>query len=627
MRSAQVAGACLALAFTASLAGAAQYNHHQEPSSPAILNPAHIPPWLQTGKFRSARWDGGPIEAEKGVLTGWPNYTVGDPHQMLRATSDWYNPKTIDFLKAAHINWAWLTWSNGFSTGTEQEQWRLVSAYIKACHKDNIHVAAYFSIGNMFWKDMFEHQPESIAWVKRLFDGGPLFYSRPNRYMADITSGGWLSLQEKRVATAARAGADAFWIDNTFGYYGEKNVMSFIDAIYATASKISPHIVIMSNYNRGLYTWGRLQNGVTTEDGQEPGYYTDKQKPYLVTNAGLLRYNYGVGEGWRPVSMEDGGRHEGDRMTTPMQPRKWKLGIAECAMYHVSFEPYFEGLFLRDLYFGDPRALEGIRAIGTYNGFLERNEQYYVHPQSLAKVAILSDTTDAVVPSLNQLSEQDLNYDVIFNYQVPQENTLRQYTVIILPNTNPVSRDWCVALAKWVREDGGTLIAVGDASLFSPGRASPRQDFGLGTLLGISKKNLPGARRVRSQGKGTAIYLPQLPSASDIVSLIHRYLKESELVEVEPREAILSTVAYQAKSRRIILQVLNYRQELERGIRVQVRVPVERVKILSPDRLGDTRAIVQRHDGRSEVTVPELHTYDVVAIYLASKGDVLHGLR
>ena len=83
--------------------------------------------------------------------------------------------------------------------------------------------------------------------------------------------------------------------------YRTQDVTYMIDALYDAATKINPHFVIMSNLNRGLYTWGRLQNGVTTEDGEEPGFYIDKQQQYLVTNAGLLRYNYAVGEGWRPV--------------------------------------------------------------------------------------------------------------------------------------------------------------------------------------------------------------------------------------------------------------------------------------------------------------------------------------
>ncbi len=121
----------------------------------------------------------------------------------------------------------------------------------------------------------------------------------------------------------------------------------------------------MSNYNQGIYTWQRLQNGVTTEDGNEPGYYTDKDKPYMVTNAGLLRYNYGVSEGWRPVSMEDGLRHNGDRMLNSMQPEKWQLAIAECAMYHASLEAYFEGRSLRDVYFGCPGGHGGLASHGS----------------------------------------------------------------------------------------------------------------------------------------------------------------------------------------------------------------------------------------------------------------------
>lgn len=589
-----------------------------------ILNPANVPSWLQTGQYRPARWDGGPIEAEKGVLSG---YFPSDDPRLLEAERNWYNPKTIRFLKVAHVNWAWVTWSNGFSTETEQQQWRLVSAYIKACHKNNIHVAAYFSIGNMFWKDMFEYQPGSIAWVKRLPSGGPLFYTRPNRYMADIANSGWLSMQEKRVAAAARAGADGFWIDNTFGYYGEQNVKNFIEAMYATASRINPHIVIMSNYNHGIYTWARLQNGVTTEDGQEPGYYTDKLKPYLIANAGLLRYNYGIGEDWRPVSVEDGGRHGGRRETTLLEPKKWQLEIAEAAMYHVGFELFVEGAFARDLYFAKPRAMEDLRAIGAYNSFLQRNEQYYVHPLSLARAAILSDTTDAVVPYLNQLSEQNLNYDVTFNYQDPQEMNLKRYAVIVVPSTNPLSKQWCAALSKWVQEDGGVLIVVGDASLFSTGAAPPDEDFGLRALLEISKKDVSDAKQIRSRGKGFAIYLPQLPSARNMVSLIHRYLQGSELVEVEPREAILSNVAYQAAYSRVVLSLLNYRQELEKGITVEVRAPVTKVEVLSPDNLLKTQPQIHKLGDNWEITIPELRTYDLIAITLRNRGDAERDVR
>ncbi len=584
-----------------------------------ILDPAKIPSFFKTGRFRSARWDGGPIEAEKGRLSLWPNFTADDPRKVLQATRDWYNPRTIEFLKKAHINWAWVTWSVGFSPETERPQQELVARYIELCHRQNIRVTAYFSVGNMFWKDMFEKVPESIAWVDRLPDGGPRFYSRPSRYMADIANPGWMKLQRERVEAAARAGADALWIDNTFAYYGDQKVTRFLDEIYDVAAKINPHIVIMSNYNHEILTWGRLQNGVTTEDGDEPGYYwAGSGKPRWVTNAGLLRHAYAIGEGWRPVSMEFGGRSHGERMTTPMAPAKWQLAIAECAMYGVSLEPYFEGLFLRDLYFGVPAAMKGLEAIGEYNAFLERHEEFFTNPESLARVAIVTDTTDTVTPQLDALSRENLNYDVMFNYQHPAQQKLENYKVIVLPNTNPLSAEWEVTLGKWV-EAGGTLMAIQDASMFSPEAAAPDHEMMLGPLLGISRRNLPADLHKTEKGKGVAIYLPQLPSAGEMAKLIRKHVGNSETVTVETRPAILSNVVNQPGKNRLVVHLLNYRQDHQQNLRVRVRRSVSKVEIVSPDAISTRQASVHQIAGEWEVVIPELETYDVVAIYTDGK--------
>jgi hypothetical protein len=110
-------------------------------------------------------------------------------------------------------------------------------------------------------------------------------------------------------------------------------------------------------------------------------------------------------------------------------------------------------------------------------------------------------------------------------------------------------------------------------------------------------------------------------------SLIQQYLQRSELVEVEPHEAILSNVAYQPEDQRVILQLLNYRQDLAQQLHIQVRAPVTKVEILSPDSLADTRAKVQVQGQDWEIIVPELRTYDLVAIYLNGRVDATHGIR
>jgi hypothetical protein len=52
---------------------------------------------------------------------------------------------------------------------------------------------------------------------------------------------------------------------------------------------------------------------------------------------------------------------------------------------------------------------------------------------------------------------------------------------------------------------------------------------------------------------------------------------------------------------------------------VRVRFPVKRVEIFSPDALVSMTATVARRGGEWEVVVPELQTYDLVAIYAERK--------
>jgi hypothetical protein len=116
--------------------------------------------------------------------------------------------------------------------------------------------------------------------------------------------------------------------------------------------------------------------------------------------------------------------------------------------------------------------------------------------------------------------------------------------------------------------------------------------------------------------------MPELLPAGEMVSMIHRDLKQSELVEVEPREAVLSDVAYQASHWRVVLHLLNYRQELEKGILVKVRRPVRKVEVFSPDSLSSTEAQLRKHDDHWEILIPELKTYDLVVIDLSDDAGV-----
>ena len=572
-----------------------------------------LPDWARSGAVRSARWDGGPAEAEKGRLSGWPNYTLEDRLGVMAATRDWYNPRTVEFLKMAHVNWAWVTWSVGFSHQTEKPQWEVARRYIEVCHKSGIKVTAYMSIANMFWKDMFQNEPASRDWVQILPDGSPFFYSPPHRYMADISRREWLDYLKVRVRGALAAGADGFWIDNTFEPCGAANVQKLLAEIYLEAAHFGRKIVINSNYNNGIFTWARLQNSITTEDGVEPGFYPEEPEGQrLVTNVGLLRYHYGISEGWRPVSVEYGGRYRGNRLTTPMEPNKWQLSLAECQAFQASLEPFFEGLFLTDLYNNKANAMGGLKAIGQYNSFFEKHQQYYANPRSAARIAVISDTTDRVVPLLNRLAAFNLQFDVLFNYQTSALEKLRSYPVVLAPHTNPLSNQFCAALAQFVK-NGGTFIAIQDASLFGL-LGESRADFGLAGVLGISMRRLPSEKTVVVLGRGKAIYYPFLPDAAKLAFELKSLVEADEAVEVEVPQNVLYNVLRQERSRRLLVHLLNYTQKRLTDIKIRVRGKVTAAQVLSPDGGLERPIRVVANGPVTSIEVPELLTYDLVPI-------------
>lgn len=139
---------------------------------------AHVPEWALPGHIRYARCDGGPIEVRKAQLSCWD--AIEAPGAV-EACEKFYSDQTIGMLQQAHVNWIWVTWSNGFSHETEAPQRAIVKPWIAKCHAAGIHVTAYLSLTNMFIDDMFTHVPASRGWMQVELDGSPQPYSTAAR--------------------------------------------------------------------------------------------------------------------------------------------------------------------------------------------------------------------------------------------------------------------------------------------------------------------------------------------------------------------------------------------------------------------------------------------------------------
>jgi hypothetical protein len=226
-----------------------------------------VPAWAGPGKVRFARWDGGALEVSKAILSGWPEFSPVQP-EYVDTMAGWYSPRTIEFLRQAHINTIWVTFSNGFSNQTERQQQETLRGYIAACHRFGIHTIAYESLTNMFFEDMFARVPDSRNWLSHDKQGNPISYGAADykraghvcRYLADLSNPDWRSYLRGRIDLAIEAGADGVMYDNCFG----SNLVEVFEELVPYALSKKKDFQVMVNFHREQFVYNRMLNAITT---------------------------------------------------------------------------------------------------------------------------------------------------------------------------------------------------------------------------------------------------------------------------------------------------------------------------------------------------------------------------
>jgi hypothetical protein len=421
------------------------------PSIPEIATPAEVPDGAHPSRVRFARWDGGPLEVGKGILSGW--YYMRDP-RAIEATLRWYDDAaSLELLLAAHINWIWVTFSNGFSHATERPTQERLTAFIARCHAHDIRVTAYASMCNIFIADMRRQHPDVDDWLQRDADGNPIPYGAaryegaPTRLLACLHHPAWRAWLSETVQRIVAAGCDALMYDNMWtdcrcdrcrqawrsflAAQGDSDLpwpessvamplseqvrvacrydqfrLAQYQELYAlvrqNALPANPRFLVYGNFNPLYQTFTLPTNNVvSTENGEEPGLVDGR----LVSNFGLLRTLVGAGAGWRPVHVEYGcGRGRGQLRKhmdeagvgatrfVPMEPVKHQLALAEAAAHGANLEITPEGEFLRDLHFREPAAMHNWRAIARYNRFLAEHEELYADTRAATRTVSLPST-------------------------------------------------------------------------------------------------------------------------------------------------------------------------------------------------------------------------------------------
>ena len=559
--------------------------------------PEQVPEWAQQGKYRFARFDGGPIEILKTARSSWGMHFSAREKDVLGNLYSSYRDRMVDLLGQANLNWVWITWSVGYSWQDEAAQREQCHALTTKLHEKGIHVAAYMCAASMFWESMFRDEPRSTRWI--IFDpqGVPYRYSGgrdPLRFIADVSNAEWVEYQKRRIGAAIDAGVDAFFLDNTSStaWSGNEAMDRYIGQLrrYIREEKRSP-AVVLTNYGlaSNRIVLNRNMDAVFNEYWMEPGVWGEE---WNATNVRRMKYVRGVVPEWKPLISEYSRFHVGDRGHGWLKPKSASLGIAEAASFRSAYAWDMEGPFDAALLDGDASALETWRAIGRYNGFLKDHEDLYWKARGAAPIAVLvSERHRGNVIEFGWDKDETGLYDLLAKNSVLhdirlinalEEEQLAAYAGVVVPAFVTPTPAEAAMLARF-EKNGGKVCALESAVLDA-----------LGSREAVRREVL---EKVRALAPGRLA------------------------LTVEGAPHVLGNLTRLGSRKGLAVHLLNYAPEGASGVRVRLNLDREfaglagaQPRLLTPDAGTSGVGSVRRSGSVVEFTLKNLDTYGIVVL-------------
>jgi hypothetical protein len=581
----------------------------QATSSAIQPDAAQLPVWLQQGKFRFARFDGGPIEIQKTIRSAWGmRFTPEEQKVLANVYGKYeYGPRMADLLVKAHVNFVWVTYSVGFSWEDESPQRALVREMTQMLHARGIKVAAYMDAHSMFWQSMFRDVPQSVRWI--IFDpnGLPYRYSGGRdalRFIANLNDPAWVQYEENRISAIIDDGMDAIFFDNTGNpdWSSNESVAAFFTKIrdYIHNQKHSA-IPIFSNF--GLVpsraALNRYMDITFDEHWVEPGVWG---KEWEVSSIRRTRYIRAMVPPQKPLITEYSLFHEGNRSTGYLKAESEELSIAEAAAFGAAYAWDMEGPFDARLINDDPEAHRSWDAISHYNGFLANHESLYTGAENVTPLAVLLpddfkpgfDWTDPT-PLLDCLSRGSVLYAIKLAKNVTLAD-LKSYAGIILPWYEGMSSQED-RLVREYAAGSGKIHAFGAASSAHSGFT----EFSEAEIL----QRLDSDKTAREE----------------VITKVKALAKGTTQVEIETGNHVLANVTVLNKRWETILHLLNYDAKPAESLEIRLSLGQKYQDLVgkSPAAMSPDAESVNlrnvRWDGNTlRVTLSSLKRYSVIVL-------------
>ncbi len=548
--------------------------------------PEDVPPWAEQGNFRFIRLDGGQIESWKAERTWWGEKFSPEEKEALTRIYDRDFEQMLGFLKQAEFNWIWVTWSNGWSLKDEDENRENLKKVIARCHENGIHVSAYLSATNMFWKSTYRDDPETKKYGLWMH-GIPMFYAGPTktdlqiswkRRLADAREPGWRAYLLKKAEMAVDAGVDAIAWDNMIGY--NNGLAQLLDDTQRMAERKSretgrPKVMVYGNVHIApdRFAMNDINEAIWEEDGKDtPGVWDGH---WQVGNARKIKFLSGEKELWQPLMYENDIYHCGHRELCIPSPAEQKLSIAEAYAFGAATSRNIEGRFLSALIKGEPEAREAWTAIAQYNHFLVEHQELYHQAAPAARIALLS--AEPHNPLADELLKQSVFFETKVLAHLDKGVPLERFKVLVMPADLPKLNTEQKARLDTFIGGGGVIIRAGNAE---PGIATRAEAAAGGPRLSL-----------------------------------------------EPRGYVLSQLTQKPDGRTFILHLLNYDHQVP-AENVKVRLDLSglvdlgenkdlsgwEVKVLSPDAGEPQFDSLSLHGSVYEFTLGRIDHYTVVTL-------------
>jgi len=588
---------------------------------------------LNAALSHPARWEGGPLELRRRQILGQlPQSNL----ELEKAIGQWYALSTVEYLRVAEVDSAWLTWSVGLSVEEEEQADKTVVAYMVECHRAGFGVWAEISASQLLLSD---REAAAATEVLRdasgklmLCDGSSGAETSSTRcYQADLRNGQWKTHVVQRALAAIRAGADGIVLNGLSDlHYEAQLVVSFahemetelIKSIRSDSGQNATHIgetstskPLMIPVLSRSFVGQRLEAPwLAQQDAVWPGVRSSyaallngeimvagaSQSPWIDSNLWLLRCCSALSPS-QPVLLSHQNRYGTSRQQAARLKGSLLLAVAEAAALRSSFLLDLEDSIRQGLIEKDPKILEEWESAARYRRFFESHpEMRSMKP--LYDAAVVSESCEDSVETLNLLSRRGLFVDVIRPSEL-SKTSLDAYALAIL---DPHSRllDYAFQKVEGFVNAGGVVVTT---AANSPANSRFRN------LERMQES--PESIHYRGGRGRWVVYRDEFPDAGALAAEVKALLApNSRIVRLWNAPTVLAHPTQLANSNQLALHLLNYGIEPLEELQVQVKGSFRKGAMLAPDLLNPIPLRLERKQGATEFTIPSLEVYGVVIL-------------